>query len=115
MDLSEHVESCCLLLKTFYLHYHNAYSHQTWKGSHSSSHMTRDYVVSRDHVTKKPHCISNTKVFLANKVGRVVAYHEGPQPIKPNDPLITWSCKIASRTETIISSLPQCLLLPNLA
>ena len=31
---------------------------------------------------KKPHCISFTTVFLVNKVGRVVTYHEGLQPIK---------------------------------
>ena len=50
------------------------------RGFQPSSHMTFDYVVFRDHVTKIPYCISTTTVFLANKVGRVVAYHKEIQP-----------------------------------
>ena len=49
------------------------------------------------------------------KLGRMVAYLDRLHPIKSNDPLITWSCKITWQTKIIISPLPQCLRQSNLA
>ena len=44
----------------------------------------------QDHVTNLKH-ISTTKVSFATKLGRMVTYLDWLLPIKPHDPLITWS------------------------
>ena len=49
------------------------------------------------------------------QLGRMVAYLDKFHPIKSNDPLITWSCKITWQTKIVISPLPQCLWQSNLA
>ena len=49
------------------------------------------------------------------KHGRMVTYLEGILLIKSVGDLITWSCKIAWQTKTILSPLPQCLWPPNMA
>ena len=41
---------------------------------------------------------------MATKFGRVVTCHEGLPPIKPHDPLITWSFEITSQTKTVVST-----------
>ena len=52
--------------------------------------------------------ISTTEVPMVTKLGRMVTYIDGLLPIKPHDPLITWSCKIMWQTKNIISLLPRC-------
>ena len=52
---------------------------------------------------------------MVTKLGKVVAYHEGPPSIKSYDPLITWSLEITSQTKSSIPPLPQCPWPPNLA
>ena len=46
---------------------------------------------------------------------RGVPYHERIPSIKSHDPWITWSCKIMWQTKAIISPLPWCQWLQNLA
>ena len=36
--------------------------------------MPFDHVVLKDHVTKSNHCISNTTVLMATKLGRMATY-----------------------------------------
>ena len=53
---------------------------------------------------------------IASKLYKMFIYIDGfLLPIKSHDSLITWSFKITWQTNIIISSLPQCLWLPNLA
>ena len=59
--------------------------------------------------------ISPTKVPMATKLGRIVAYPDGLLPIQSPEALIMLSCKITWQTKTIISPLLQCLRSPNLA
>lgn len=51
--------------------------------------------------------ISNTKVPMVTKLGRVVTYVEELRAIKSHDLLRTWSWKIAEQTKVIMSPLPQ--------
>ena len=51
---------------------------------------------------------------MVTKLGRVVTYHKGLPPIKSNDLLIWWSCKITSQTKNVTSPLPKSLWPPNL-
>ena len=46
---------------------------------------------------------------IPTKLDRVGIYNEELLPIKPHDPLVTWSCEITWPTKTTTSLLPQCL------
>ena len=46
-------------------------------------------MVFHGHMTNENHYVSTNIVSMANKLGRVVAYHDGLLPIKSHDPLIT--------------------------
>ena len=46
---------------------------------------------------------------MANKLGRVVTYHEGLPPIKPDDPLFTWSCEFTWQTKITVTQLREWL------
>ena len=52
-------------------------------------------------------------MLVANKLGRVVTYHERLLLTKSLDRLITLSCEILRQTENIPQ--PKCLCPPNLA
>ena len=69
-----------------------------------------DHMVLQSHVTNKNHYISATRVLMATKVGRTVAYFESLLTIKLFYALITWSCKVTWQTK-IIYSQPECLWL----
>ena len=56
----------------------------------------------QDHVTNDKH-ISTTRVPMATKLGRMLAYLDGLLPIKSHDPLIKWSCEIPWQTKAILS------------
>ena len=103
-------------LKTFYLHYQSACSHQTWQDFNllwwATAHKVTwhfDHVVLEDQLTNWNHYVSPTKVPMATKLGRIVTHLDGLLPIKSHDPLITRSCKITWFTKTITSPLLQCL------
>ena len=55
-------------------------------------------------------CFSTTKnistitIAMATNLGRVVSHHEGFQPIKSRDPLITWSFKTTWQAKNNIST-----------
>ena len=53
-----------------------------------------DHVVLQGHVANKIHHISITRVFMATKLGRMIASLDGLLPIMSHDPLITWPCEI---------------------
>ena len=73
-DLSQSIWNLALQpLKSLYLHYHNAYGHQTWQGNDLPQGAPKahfDHVVLRDHVTNQKH-ISTTRVPMATKLNRM--------------------------------------------
>ena len=52
---------------------------------------------------------------MATKIGRMVTYIDRVLPINSHDHIITSSWEITCQTKNIISPLPQCLWLQNLA
>ena len=51
--------------------------------------------------------ISNVRVSMAIKVGRVVTYLIELQTIKSCNDLIKFSCRITEQTKTVLSLLPN--------
>ena len=47
-------------------------------------------------MTSENQYISNTRVSMVTKLGRIVAHLDWLRPIKSHDPLITWSCLTSS-------------------
>ena len=45
-------------------------------------------------MTNKNHYICTIRVSMATKLGGMMTYLDGLLPIKSDDPLITWPCKI---------------------
>ena len=80
-------------------------SHDTWKIVPWSWKIT----------WQKNHYISPSKIPMATKLVRLVAYLEGLLPIKSNDTLITWSCDITRQTNIHRSPLLQYTCPLNLA
>ena len=86
---------------TKYLHYHNAYGHQTWQDGDllleaANNKVTErsDHVVVQSHLTNENHCISTSKVLMTTILDRMIIYFDGLLPVKSHDPLITWLCEI---------------------
>ena len=85
-------------LKTLYLHYHNAYDHQTARGAYipwgASFHKVRrsfdQAVFPGDHVTNYRRYISTTARSMTIKFGKVVGYYKGLPRIKSHNPPNKW-------------------------
>ena len=76
-------------LKPQYLHYHSAYSDQTWQDDNlfwwapdCKVTWLFDHVVLRYYVTKQNHYISTIWVSMDTKLCRMVTYIDGLLPIK---------------------------------
>ena len=52
---------------------------------------------------------------MTTKLGKMATYLDEILPIKLHHPTIALSCKIKWQLKVIVSQLPQCLWLPNLA
>ena len=107
-------------LKILHIGYKNTCDNQTWQddlpwvGPTHKVTCPFSHVVFWDHVTKKlvlsplPQCL-----WPPNLAGWWHTF-EGLLPIKSNDPLIAWFCRITWQTKTYISLLPQYPWLPKL-
>ena len=109
-------------LKTLYLHYDNAYSHQNWQwcelpwaGIVRKFTWLFDHVLFWDNVMNYNYYVSNNTIPMATKLGGVVTYLERLLPIKSHGYIFKCSCEITWQTKIIIHPLSQCLCLPNLA
>ena len=76
-----------------YLHYHNAYSHQTWQGGSqlggTPTHNVTwffNYVAFWDHLPNSICNISTCTRALDSKYGKIGTYCKGLPPIKLHDP-----------------------------
>ena len=93
-------------LKTLFLNYQSVYGNQTWQDGNlpwwTLCHKVMrpfDYMVLKDHVTTKIVYFSATTVSMATKPGRIIAYLNELLPIKSQNLLITWSCKVMWQTK----------------
>ena len=108
-------------LKALYLHFYNDYGYQTWLGCdlpwERPNHKVTwrfDHVVLQDHLANESHYISIIRVYIATKLGRIVAYFDVLLLLYSSDSLITWSCYITWQAKNI-SLAPQYLWPPILA
>ena len=53
-----------------------------------------DHVVLQGQVANRSPHISITRLSMATKLGRMIAFLDGLLPIMSHDPLITWSCEL---------------------
>ena len=82
-------------LKPLYLHYHSSYGHQTssdgdipWQAPYNKVIQSFDHVVLQSHVTNINHLISIKRVFMATKLGGMIAFLNELLPIMSHTP---WS------------------------
>ena len=102
--LLPYLQECSCYLGCIY--YHNACGYQNWQGGDLPwgapiRKVTRhfDHMVLRDHLTWQTKNISDSRVLMANKLGRMVTYLDGVLPIKSHETLIKFSCKITWHTK----------------
>ena len=102
--------------KSWYLHYHNAYCHQSCHGgplpSGAPTHNVTwffNYAVVWDHVTSFVCHICTCTTPMDTKHGKVTTYCEGLPPIKLQNPLNMWLREVTWQNKIIKSAIPQCL------